>query len=68
MVARLSGLQAVRLEVVLQNRDSYDSGIQKEAVKVILEWDPVGEAFGGQGKSQWSHLLQTRPDRHFPSG
>jgi hypothetical protein len=49
---QLSGFQAVRLEVVLQNRDSYDSGIQKKDVKVIFERAPVGEAFGGQGKSQ----------------
>ena len=43
----LSGFQAVRLEVVLQNRDSYDSGTQNKSRKIILGQAPVGEAFWG---------------------
>ena len=46
------GYQAFRLEVVLQNPDSYDSGIQYECERVLLGNAPVGEVFWGQGKLQ----------------
>jgi hypothetical protein len=41
------GYQAFRLEVVLQNLNSYDSGIQYKGMRVILGQAPVGEAFWG---------------------
>jgi len=65
---QLSGFEAARFEVVLQNPESCDSGIQNRGIKVILGQAPVGGALGGQWTSQWLHLLQTRPDRHFLSG
>ena len=39
--------QAFRLEVVLLNLDSYDSGIQYKGKRVILGKAPFGEAFWG---------------------